>query len=203
MATPPRTGEPKGEKRVRTRARLLAAARELVAERGYEHTTLADVAKRAGMTTGAIYGNFANREALFVALGQEFWTPIAPSVVAPATDRGVLRAIAEATLAALPERAIAAVGRLRGLAYALENPDVQVQVAAVTGDDFAAGVAWLERVVDAAGFRMPPARLLPILVALSDGLTFQRLLTPELYPDELFYAAFDALAWETPLEGSL
>jgi AcrR family transcriptional regulator len=197
MAAPP-AEEGKGQKRARTRALLLAAARDLVAERGYEHTTLADVAKRAGMTTGAIYGNFANREALFVALGQEFWAPIAPSVAAPATDRAVLRAIAEATLGALPERSIAAVGRLRGLAYTLESPAVQTRVAAVTVDDFAAGVAWLERVVDAAGFRMPPARLVPIIVALSDGLTFQRLLTPALYPDELFYAAFDALAWDVP-----
>ena len=29
-----------------------------------------EVAKRAGMTTGAIYGNFKNRDELFIALGQ-------------------------------------------------------------------------------------------------------------------------------------
>ena len=60
---------PKGDKRARTRAQLLEAARQLVREKGYEHTTLEEVARRAGMTSGAIYGNFKNRDQLFIALG--------------------------------------------------------------------------------------------------------------------------------------
>ena len=59
---------PKGDKRERICAALLEAARALVRERGYERTTLEKVAKRAGMTTGAIYGNFKNRDDLFIAL---------------------------------------------------------------------------------------------------------------------------------------
>ncbi|MEP7311604.1 MAG: helix-turn-helix domain-containing protein, partial [Pseudomonadota bacterium] len=58
-------GRPKGDKRQRTRSKLLAAARDLVRDKGYERTTLEDVASRAGMTSGAIYGNFRNRDALF------------------------------------------------------------------------------------------------------------------------------------------
>src|SRR5262249_39683639 len=53
---------PKGDKRERTRAALLAAARDLIREKGYAQTTLEDIAERAGMTTGAIYGNFKNRD---------------------------------------------------------------------------------------------------------------------------------------------
>ena len=53
-----RRQQPKGDKRERTRAALLEAARALVREKGYERTTIDQVAKRAGMTTGAIYGNF-------------------------------------------------------------------------------------------------------------------------------------------------
>ena len=49
-----RTG-PKGDKRDRTRARLLEAARAIVREKGFARTTLEAVARRAGMTTGAIY----------------------------------------------------------------------------------------------------------------------------------------------------
>ncbi|HEY7059552.1 MAG TPA: helix-turn-helix domain-containing protein, partial [Vicinamibacterales bacterium] len=48
-------GKPKGDKRQRTRAALLEAARALIREKGYERTTIEEVAKRAGMTTGAIY----------------------------------------------------------------------------------------------------------------------------------------------------
>src|SRR5262245_14247377 len=69
-------GKPKGDKRERTRSALLEAARALVRENGYEGTTLEKVATRAGMTTGAIYGNFRNRDELFIALGQAYWPPI-------------------------------------------------------------------------------------------------------------------------------
>ena len=79
-----RTG-PKGDKRDRTRARLLEAARAIVREKGFARTTLEAVARRAGMTTGAIYGNFKNRDELFIALGQTYWAPVAPKVPPGAT----------------------------------------------------------------------------------------------------------------------
>src|SRR5579872_229984 len=96
--------KPKGDKRQRTRAKLLEAARQLVRENGYEHTTLEAVAKRAGMTTGAIYGNFRNREELFVALGQAYWPAIKPKVKPGASVLEVMRAIAKATIAVIPDR---------------------------------------------------------------------------------------------------
>src|SRR5215467_13428281 len=103
---------PKGDKRERTRAKLLEAARSLIREKGHEHTTLEDIAERAGMTTGAIYGNFKNRDDLFIALGQTYWAPIKPQVKQGASFPEVMRAMAEATIAAIPDRAAVAVGRL-------------------------------------------------------------------------------------------
>ena len=47
-----------------TRANLLEAAADVFAERGYDGTTLAAVARRASMTTGAIYSNFHGKEDL-------------------------------------------------------------------------------------------------------------------------------------------
>src|SRR6185369_4420404 len=111
-------GKPKGDKRDRTRAVLLEAARAVIREKGHERTTMEEVARRAGMTTGAIYGNFKNREELFIALGQTYWAPIVPKVAPGATFTEAMRALAEATLAAVHERAPVAVGRLTGLAYA-------------------------------------------------------------------------------------
>src|SRR3954451_8602377 len=108
--------QPKGDKRERTRAKLLEAARSLIREKGHEQTTLEEVAQRAGMTTGAIYGNFKNRDELFVALGQTYWAPIEPRVRPGATFAEVMRSIAEATLAVIPERTTVAAGRLRGVA---------------------------------------------------------------------------------------
>src|SRR5215475_9255806 len=107
----PRRSQPKGDKRDRTRSKLLEAARSLIREKGHEQTTLEDIAERAGMTTGAIYGNFKNRDDLFIALGQTYWAPIKPSVKPGASFTDVMRAIADATIAAIPDRAAAAVGR--------------------------------------------------------------------------------------------
>src|SRR3954449_4767015 len=119
---PPRR-KPKGDKRDRTRAALLEAARLLVREKGYDRTTLEEVAQRAGMTTGAIYGNFKNRNELFIALGQTYWAPIKPRVSPGASFAEIMAAIAEARLAALPDRAAAIVGRLTGLAYTVPHEE--------------------------------------------------------------------------------
>src|ERR1700730_12709813 len=99
-----RRRHPKGDKRDRTRAKLLEAARSLIREKGYEQTTLDVIAERAGMTTGAIYGNFKNRDELFISLGQTYWAPIKPQVRLGATFPEIMRALADATLAAIPDR---------------------------------------------------------------------------------------------------
>lgn len=49
-----------------TRERLLDAAAEVFCERGYEGTTVAEVARRAGLTTGAIYANFKDKAELLL-----------------------------------------------------------------------------------------------------------------------------------------
>jgi AcrR family transcriptional regulator len=49
-----------------TRDRLLDAAAEVFAERGYEGAALADIARRAGFTTGAIYSRFRNKAELLL-----------------------------------------------------------------------------------------------------------------------------------------
>jgi AcrR family transcriptional regulator len=47
--------------------RLLQAAAELISERGYERTAVAEVARRAGLTTGAIYGQYSGKADLLAA----------------------------------------------------------------------------------------------------------------------------------------
>ena len=190
--TSPR-GKPKGDKRERTRAALLEAARALVRERGYERTTLEKVAHRAGMTTGAIYGNFKNRDELFIVLGQTYWAPVKPKIPPGATFAQAMHAFAKATLAAVDERAPAAVGRLTGLAYALKKKELRSRVVEVTKDSYEFGAEWLST-FGPAELPMPPETLVRVIHALIEGLVMQRILTPELCPDEVFYEAFAALA---------
>lgn len=185
--------QPKGDKRERTRAQLLEAGRALVREKGYEHTTLEAIAERAGMTTGAIYGNFRNRDELFLALGQTYWPPIQPSVRDQATLPEIMRALADATLAAIPERRAAAVGRLTGLAYTLRHEELRTRVTEFTAQSYAFGEQWLRSVTREEDLPMPVGQLVRVIHVLTEGLVFQRLLTPELMPDEIFHSAFAAL----------
>src|ERR1700733_10622400 len=185
--------QPKGDKRDRTRAALLEAARSLIREKGYEHATLEAIAERAGMTTGAIYGNFKNRDELFLSLGQTYWAPIKPKVRSGATLPEIMRALADATLAAIPDRSAAAVGRLTGLAYALTHEDLRAQVSEFTARSYLFGEQWLRSVTKEEDLPMPAAHLVRVIHVLTEGLVFQRLLTPELMPDAVFHAAFAAL----------
>jgi AcrR family transcriptional regulator len=189
-----RRRQPKGDKRERTRAKLLEAARSLIREKGYDNTTLDDIAAKAGMTTGAIYGNFKNRDELFITLGQTYWPPIKPQVNPGASLATIMRAMADATIAAIPDRRAAAVGRLTGLAYTLTHEEMRAQVREVTAQSYAFGEQWLRMVTKEEELPMPADRLVRVLHAMIEGLVFQRLLTPELVPDDIFRAAFGALA---------
>lgn len=85
---------------------------------------------------------------------------------------------------------MAAVGRLSGLAYSLEHPELRQQVQDVTAAHFDLGAAWLETLTDSENLPIPAEHLVRVVHALIEGLVLQRLLTPDLYPDEVFHAAF-------------
>jgi AcrR family transcriptional regulator len=57
--------------RAQTRQRLLQAAGEVFAQRGYDRASLDEVATAAGLTKGAVYSSFAGKDDLFYALMRE------------------------------------------------------------------------------------------------------------------------------------
>jgi len=57
--------------KVRTRQKVLDAARTLFAERGYDAATIRNIAKGAGMSTGAVFANFQDKAELFEAVFSE------------------------------------------------------------------------------------------------------------------------------------
>jgi len=184
----------KGNKRARTRVALLDAARALVQEVGYERTTLRAVAARAGMTVGAIYGNFKNREDLFMALSESPWSPLGPAVGSRRSLAEAMQAVAETTLAALPERRLAARGRLTGLAYALDDEARLERMREAILRSYDVDAEWIRTTASTHELPMPVDLLVRVVHALSEGLVLQRLLTPDLVPDEVFHSAFAALA---------
>jgi AcrR family transcriptional regulator len=63
----------KQERAVRTRGQVLDAAAEAFATKGFPAVTVLDVAELAGVTKGAVYFHFANKEALAQAVAEEFY----------------------------------------------------------------------------------------------------------------------------------
>jgi AcrR family transcriptional regulator len=189
-----RRGQPKGDKRERTRARLLDAALELTREKGFERTTVQDIAERGGVSTGSIYGTFKNRDELFMALAERQWEPPRPTFKSGGSFADLMEAMAVATLATIAQRGPAAVGALTFRAYALRNDEVRARFAEAMAGGYEAGAAWLAATFDEAELPMPPPVLVRVINALIEGLTFQKLLTPELISDEVVREAFRALA---------
>jgi AcrR family transcriptional regulator len=82
FAKPPRRvpRQERGERRV---AEVLDAAAAVIAEVGYEAATMTAVAERAGASIGAVYQYFPNKDAIVIALREQYgdeiralWVPV-------------------------------------------------------------------------------------------------------------------------------
>lgn len=94
----------RAEAQQRTRARVLAAAREEFTERGYRDAKIDAIAERAGLTRGGVYSNFPGKRALYFAVLVEDIqrAPTPPPVRPGRTTREALGMFARAWLARLP-----------------------------------------------------------------------------------------------------
>ena len=189
---------PKGDKRARTRAALVEAARQIIRDQGYDALTLAHVAERAGMTTGAIYGNFKNRTDLLMAVADAAGAPIIARTWPGMSFRELMRETAAAVIEALPQRRAAMVGTLGFHIQSLTHDDLSQQGIQRTREIYLGAAAVLSRLIPPEKWPMPIEVFIPIAHALMDGLIQHRILTPELVPDEVIYAAFETLAAGAP-----
>lgn len=60
------------ERSERSRSAILEAALELFSHRGYGATSMRDIAGKSGVSTGSVYHHFADKEAIFLALLEQF-----------------------------------------------------------------------------------------------------------------------------------
>ena len=67
-----------------TRGQLIAIARRLFADRGYEDTSIEAVLKEAGVSRGSLYHHFASKEALFEAVAEDVETSVGEQTLAAA-----------------------------------------------------------------------------------------------------------------------
>lgn len=68
------------DRRAATRRALVAAARTLFAEKGYAATSTPEIVAAAGVTRGALYHHFADKQALFAAVVEEEHALLALSI---------------------------------------------------------------------------------------------------------------------------
>jgi TetR/AcrR family transcriptional regulator len=108
--SPPAAAIPleRGRRGAVTAARILDAAEELFAERGYAGTTLRDVADRVGLRIPSLYTHFASKNALYAAVLARGIGPVvellAALAEAPEAERNDPRRVVEPVMRLLAER---------------------------------------------------------------------------------------------------
>jgi len=79
-----------------SRARLVRAALELYGERGFENTTVAEIAGRAGLTERTFFRHFADKREVLFAGGSALEELVVGAVAGAPTESGPIDAVAAA-----------------------------------------------------------------------------------------------------------
>jgi len=186
------TGE-KGGKRARTRAALVEAAAAVIGEKGYERASLEEIAARAGMTRGAVYGNFKNKEELFLALIGSRWKPIIPPFKPGASLKQQMRilgkTVAQEALARRGQAAAAAAFQL----YTLTHEPMRARITEQNAIIYRRMAKELVKIVPEKTLPMTAEKFVRVLDALITGVLFTYFQTPELMTEDVIVAAFEAL----------
>jgi TetR/AcrR family transcriptional repressor of uid operon len=190
------------EARTARRDQILAAAAECFARAGYHATTMADIAETAGVSKGTPYLYFPGKEALFIALYEEWDCGLAARVDAaigglaePArrSPRTVLAAVASAIAAHVTGNPQTCRVLMEATTLAAYEPAIAAKVQAANAASldqltglFKAGVAAGQWPADT-----DPALLARLFTAGAYGLMSQWHLAPGSFSLE---AAMGALA---------
>lgn len=161
----PRRSNP--ERRAETRARLIMTARRLFVAEGYASTSTPTIVAEAGVTRGALYHHFPDKQAIFRAVVEAESEAVAEAIEASdAPDKSALRRLlagAEAYILAMRED-----GRVRLLL--IEGPAVlgheaMGQIEARHGDG-SLKIGLQEAMAEGALPRLPIAALTSLLSAM-------------------------------------
>jgi AcrR family transcriptional regulator len=181
-----------------TRDRLLRAAAELIGAHGYERASLGQLARRAGLTTGAVYSAFGSKWELLRALVAEQSRSLRlPDRVEPAglaEDAALLAEQLHTRTDGDPSRQLLVL-QLEILLLGLRNPGLLEDVVADAKAE-RAGLAQQLReraVAEGRELPMPAEALATVLVALTQGLQLTQLIEPGAVGGELYELAIRQL----------
>jgi AcrR family transcriptional regulator len=191
-----------------TRRRVIAAAHELLLDKGYAATKLSDVAARAGVSVETIYKGFGSKAALTKQVYDA--TLAGDDEPVPMSERPEIRAIVDepdprrklALYAALARRLAERLGPLLAVLLRARGADPDLEVfARTTADERLAGCGPVVGMLASAGALRPgldPARAVDLLWALIAPelyllLVIERDWSPDEYESWLATAIADAL----------
>jgi AcrR family transcriptional regulator len=78
-----------------TSKRILQAARQLFARKGYDATTTKDLAHAAGVAEGTVFRHFPNKKAILVEVATEGWIEILTDLLTELSEMGSYKAVAQ------------------------------------------------------------------------------------------------------------
>lgn len=185
--------KPRGDKRQRTRQALIAAALDVIAESGFAGASLEAIARRAGVTRGSIYSNFADRDELMMAAVASQGMTLDRDFSRSMPLDAQLRRFAENLLAQFPAAAGGGSLIIEFQIYAMSQPHLRAQLAASYEAMFAQ-IAGQLAAQYAEQLAISPRALALAIQALSMGLVWQFMLTPTGLSRDEVVAAFAALA---------
>lgn len=184
---------PRGDKRTRTRRTLIEATLAVIAEHGFAAASLEAIARRAGMTRGAIYSNFADRDELLMAAIASQGMSVDRDFSQPAPLEEQLRQFAENLLGQFPAAAGGGGLVIEYQIYAMSQPRLRAKLASAYEGMFA-NIAADFAAQHQDRLAISAHALALAVQALTMGLVWQFMLTPgEVRRDEVI-AAFEALA---------
>lgn len=183
----------RGDKRERTRAALIEATWAVIDEQGFSGASLEAIARRAGMTRGAIYSNFPSRADLLLAAAGVRGLKISRDFSGPGTLRQQLRRFAEGLIEALPSARGTQRWHAEFMVHIAADPALRTHIAEGFGglfDDMAA--QFKSHHGDALA--IDPHSLALAVQSMAMGFVYQAILSPEAVPPNAVLEAYDALA---------
>lgn len=178
--------------RAQTRSRVLAAAGDVFAARGFAHASLDDVAVAAGLTKGAVYSNFGSKDELILALMDDRVSArIAAAAAAFAGAGGRAAGVRDAgakLIAAVHADADWQKLFVEYWSRAMRDATVRDALVERRRELRGAITRALERGAAEHGivFTLPVEQVAVTLLALSNGLAIEGLLDDDAVPPELF-----------------
>jgi AcrR family transcriptional regulator len=198
MAQPVATADtpvtrPLSRKRKQTQARLLDAALDVFAERGFHGASVEEVCERAGFSRGAFYSNYSSKTELFIALYYRQSALVASAldehgIPAAQVEGGDLASMVTQTITSIPHDRRWFLINAEFALHAIRNPAAGASFAAARAKTRARIARHITEVLDQLGLELtvPAEDVARWLFALNEGGVSQSYVEPEkLGPHDL------------------